>query len=177
VFLRSHLDRAFKIAHASPRSPELSRSSTRPRHDKPRKRKEILMEIIYMKIVFAPHENDVCAFLASCDEINRARNSLFHVQLNALCTPSVQQRLSRLAQHICKWNESHEKIGTHRLQMRPRRVYSSSMRRLQDATANRILTRNSREKCAIIFHQREPEIAHMLRITPAIVWYIAQACT
>jgi len=81
-----------------------------------------------MKIVFAPHENDVCAFLASRDEINRARNSLFHVQLNALCTPSVQQRLSRLPQHMCRLNEeSHEKIGTHLLQMRPRRVHSSSI--------------------------------------------------
>jgi len=71
-----------------------------------------MMEKINMKIVFAPHDNDVCASLESRDEINRARNSLFHVQLNALCTPSVlhQQRLSRLAQHMCKWNEeSHEK--------------------------------------------------------------------
>jgi len=92
-----------------------------------------------MKIVFVPHDNNACASLESRHEINRARNSLFHVQLNALCTPPVQlmlQRLSRLAQHICKWNEeSHEKLGTHRLQMRPRRVHSSSMRRLQNATA------------------------------------------
>jgi len=65
-----------------------------------------------MKIVFAPHE-DVCASLEPRDEINRinrTRNSLFSVQPNALCTQSVQQQLSRLAQHMCKWNEeSHEK--------------------------------------------------------------------
>jgi len=128
--------------------------------------------LVSMKIVaIVPHENSSCASPKSRDEINlneinRARNSLLHVQRNAPCTRSADYPVAFATCHAHVWLErqstrkTRRTSFTHEASARP----LSTMRRLKKPTATRIYAQITR-KYSMYFHHKDPEMANMLRNT------------